>query len=147
MDRQSDGELMMDNDHLESKNKACLTDAVGCLQIYCLVGCSLLRECIKLLVNHRRFQQCILLAILINTLSMGIEYHNQVNEEQNDLPFRYYLFLSLFIIFIIFFVLIITRHYTAHASKCEILMLLSITFRGVLKKKTNVNNRHHNFEV
>ncbi|KAF0750683.1 voltage-dependent T-type calcium channel subunit alpha-1H isoform X7 [Aphis craccivora] len=80
MDRQSDGELMMDNDHLESKNKACLTDAVGCLQIYCLVGCSLLRECIKLLVNHRRFQQCILLAILINTLSMGIEYHNQPTE-------------------------------------------------------------------
>ncbi|XP_022162041.1 voltage-dependent T-type calcium channel subunit alpha-1G isoform X5 [Myzus persicae] len=80
MDKQSDGELMMDNDHLESKNKACLTDAVGCLQIYCLVGCSLLRECIKLLVNHRRFQQCILLAILINTLSMGIEYHNQPTE-------------------------------------------------------------------
>ncbi|KAL5240540.1 hypothetical protein ACI65C_007950 [Semiaphis heraclei] len=80
MDRQSDSELMMDNDHLESKNKACLTDAVGCLQIYCLVGCSLLRECIKLLVNHRRFQQCILLAILINTLSMGIEYHNQPTE-------------------------------------------------------------------
>lgn len=79
MDRQSDGEPMMDDDNSESKNKACLTDAMGCLQIYCLVGCSLLRECIKLLVNHRRFQQCILLAILINTLSMGIEYHNQVN--------------------------------------------------------------------
>jgi hypothetical protein len=80
MDRQSDGELMMDDedDRSEGKNKACLADAMGCLQIYCLVGCSLLRECIKLLVNHRRFQQCILLAILINTLSMGIEYHNQV---------------------------------------------------------------------
>lgn len=97
MDRQSDGELMMDNDHLESKNKACLTDAVGCLQIYCLVGCSLLRECIKLLVNHRRFQQCILLAILINTLSMGIEYHNQVT--QNETIYLYiiiYLFLLYF---------------------------------------------------
>lgn len=82
MDRQSDGELMMDDDNSESKNKACLTDTMGCLQIYCLVGCSLLRECIKLLVNHRRFQQCILLAILINTLSMGIEYHNQVNEHK-----------------------------------------------------------------
>ncbi|XP_050424042.1 voltage-dependent T-type calcium channel subunit alpha-1G isoform X2 [Adelges cooleyi] len=80
LDRQSEGELMVEDDHLESKNKACLTDAVGCLQIYCLVGCSLLRECIKLLVNHRRFQQCILLAILINTLSMGIEYHNQPQE-------------------------------------------------------------------
>lgn len=78
MGRQSDRELMMDGDRSESKNKACFADAVGCLQIYCLVGCSLLRECIKLLVNHRRFQQCILLAILINTLSMGIEYHNQV---------------------------------------------------------------------
>lgn len=90
MDRQSDGELMMDDDHSESKNKACLMDTMGCLQIYCLVGCSLLRECIKLLVNHRRFQQCILLAILINTLSMGIEYHNQVKRRTNDLPFRCY---------------------------------------------------------
>lgn len=85
MGRQSDRELMMDDDHSESKNKACFADAVGCLQIYCLVGCSLLRECIKLLVNHRRFQQCILLAILINTLSMGIEYHNQVNYGQRKL--------------------------------------------------------------
>jgi hypothetical protein len=31
------------------------------------------------MVNHDRFQQGILLAILINTLSMGIEYHNQVS--------------------------------------------------------------------
>jgi hypothetical protein len=31
------------------------------------------------LVQHKYFQQGILLAILINTLSMGIEYHNQVS--------------------------------------------------------------------
>lgn len=35
------------------------------------------RRKIKLLVDHKYFQQGILLAILINTLSMGIEYHNQ----------------------------------------------------------------------
>ena len=37
-----------------------------------------LRWWIKKFVDHRIFQQGILLAILVNTLSMGIEYHNQV---------------------------------------------------------------------
>ncbi|CAK1547322.1 unnamed protein product [Leptosia nina] len=41
---------------------------------------SLLRKHIKAIVNHKYFQQGILLAILINTLSMGIEYHNQPEE-------------------------------------------------------------------
>ncbi|XP_050464943.1 voltage-dependent T-type calcium channel subunit alpha-1G isoform X6 [Cataglyphis hispanica] len=36
-----------------------------------------IQRCIKKLVEHKYFQQGILLAILINTLSMGIEYHNQ----------------------------------------------------------------------
>lgn len=35
---------------------------------------------VKRLVEHKYFQQGILLAILINTLSMGIEYHNQPPE-------------------------------------------------------------------
>lgn len=38
---------------------------------------SLTRKYIKLLVKHKYFQQGILLAILVNTLSMGIEYHDQ----------------------------------------------------------------------
>lgn len=103
MDGQSDGEPMMDDDHSESKNKACLADAMGCLQIYCLVGCSLLRECIKLLVNHRRFQQCILLAILINTLSMGIEYHNQVRTRRKTTTQTIYRPLVVVVIVIISF--------------------------------------------
>lgn len=37
-----------------------------------------MRRWIKKLVEHKYFQQGILLAILINTMSMGIEYHNQV---------------------------------------------------------------------
>lgn len=41
---------------------------------------SYLRRCIKRLVEHKYFQQGILLAILINTLSMGIEYHDQPAE-------------------------------------------------------------------
>lgn len=36
-----------------------------------------IRRKIKQLVEHKYFQQGILLAILINTLSMGIEYHKQ----------------------------------------------------------------------
>ncbi|XP_026724837.1 voltage-dependent T-type calcium channel subunit alpha-1G-like isoform X5 [Trichoplusia ni] len=41
---------------------------------------SKLRKKIKNIVDHKYFQQGILLAILINTLSMGIEYHNQPEE-------------------------------------------------------------------
>ncbi|KAL0279686.1 UNVERIFIED_CONTAM: hypothetical protein PYX00_001187 [Menopon gallinae] len=42
--------------------------------LYCLCN---IRRFIKALVEHKYFQQGILLAILFNTLSMGIEYHNQ----------------------------------------------------------------------
>lgn len=38
------------------------------------------RKYIKILVEHKYFQQGILLAILVNTLSMGIEYHKQPEE-------------------------------------------------------------------
>ena len=34
----------------------------------------------KILVDSKYFQRGILLAILVNTLSMGIEYHNQVRQ-------------------------------------------------------------------
>lgn len=37
----------------------------------------ILRKYIKILVEHKLFQHGILLAILINTLSMGIEHHEQ----------------------------------------------------------------------
>ncbi|XP_050328266.1 uncharacterized protein LOC126758195 isoform X4 [Bactrocera neohumeralis] len=49
------------------------------ISIYrCLMRvCGVMRRYIKLLVEHKYFQQGILLAILINTLSMGIEYHKQ----------------------------------------------------------------------
>ncbi|XP_075158330.1 ca[2+]-channel protein alpha[[1]] subunit T [Haematobia irritans] len=42
--------------------------------------CGIGRRYVKRLVEHKYFQQGILLAILINTLSMGIEYHNQPEE-------------------------------------------------------------------
>lgn len=50
--------------------------------IYKMVKNSLhcIRMYIKNIVEHKYFQQGILLAILINTLSMGIEYHNQPEE-------------------------------------------------------------------
>ncbi|KAI5728156.1 hypothetical protein M8J77_012311 [Diaphorina citri] len=49
--------------------------------IQCFMNlCHLARQGIKVMVNHKYFQQGILLAILINTLSMGIEYHNQPEE-------------------------------------------------------------------
>lgn len=42
------------------------------------LGC--IQRHVKRMVEHKYFQQGILLAILINTLSMGIEYHNQPEE-------------------------------------------------------------------
>ncbi|XP_050718751.1 voltage-dependent T-type calcium channel subunit alpha-1G-like isoform X6 [Eriocheir sinensis] len=39
--------------------------------------CSFIQTYTKKLVEHRYFQRGILVAILINTLSMGVEYHNQ----------------------------------------------------------------------
>ncbi|XP_053658326.1 voltage-dependent T-type calcium channel subunit alpha-1G [Anopheles marshallii] len=42
--------------------------------------CHVTRIVVKKLVDHKYFQQGILLAILINTLSMGIEYHDQPAE-------------------------------------------------------------------
>ncbi|XP_049285506.1 voltage-dependent T-type calcium channel subunit alpha-1G isoform X3 [Anopheles funestus] len=42
--------------------------------------CHVTRVVVKKLVDHKYFQQGILLAILINTLSMGIEYHDQPAE-------------------------------------------------------------------
>lgn len=42
---------------------------------------SLIQSYTKKLVEHRYFQRGILVAILINTLSMGVEYHNQVSLE------------------------------------------------------------------
>lgn len=44
----------------------------------CVCGIRCVQRWVKKLVEHKYFQQGILLAILINTLSMGIEYHNQV---------------------------------------------------------------------
>ena len=41
------------------------------------------QQSVKALVEHKYFQQGLLGAILINTLSMGIEYHNQVSGNIN----------------------------------------------------------------
>ncbi|XP_063224731.1 voltage-dependent T-type calcium channel subunit alpha-1G [Bacillus rossius redtenbacheri] len=46
----------------------------------CLGALRRAQRAVKALVEHKYFQQGILLAILINTLSMGIEYHNQPEE-------------------------------------------------------------------
>lgn len=45
----------------------------------CICSIRCISRSIKKLVEHKYFQQGILVAILINTLSMGIEYHNQVS--------------------------------------------------------------------
>ncbi|XP_041563972.1 voltage-dependent T-type calcium channel subunit alpha-1G isoform X4 [Drosophila elegans] len=59
-----------------SPTTRCLIAVYRCLSRVC----SWARRYIRRLVEHKYFQQGILLAILINTLSMGIEYHNQPPE-------------------------------------------------------------------
>ncbi|KYN07935.1 Voltage-dependent T-type calcium channel subunit alpha-1G [Cyphomyrmex costatus] len=56
-----------------SRPRQLLRRTVSC----CICTLRCIRRWIKKLVEHKYFQQGILLAILINTLSMGIEYHNQ----------------------------------------------------------------------
>ncbi|XP_024084180.1 voltage-dependent T-type calcium channel subunit alpha-1H isoform X4 [Cimex lectularius] len=56
------------------KEPGCLMKGCLCFRYCFLAG---IRRAIKSLVEHKYFQQGILLAILINTLSMGIEHHNQ----------------------------------------------------------------------
>jgi len=58
----------------KGRMKTCLESVGGCF-LCCFRGT---RKYIQALVEHKYFQQGILLAILFNTLSMGVEYHNQV---------------------------------------------------------------------
>lgn len=55
----------------------------------CICTLRCVRRWIKRLVEHKYFQQGILLAILINTLSMGIEYHNQVMRSKEKYSLTY----------------------------------------------------------
>ncbi|XP_059352397.1 voltage-dependent T-type calcium channel subunit alpha-1G-like isoform X2 [Daphnia carinata] len=67
--------------------------------------CSLIKEyyktfqrSVKALVEHKYFQQGLLGAILINTLSMGIEYHNQPEELTLTVEFSNVIFSAIFAI-------------------------------------------------
>lgn len=64
--------------HKQTKNRCLLPIVIGWRWFRKIA--SFMRRCIKVLVEHKYFQQGILLAILINTLSMGIEYHDQPEE-------------------------------------------------------------------
>ncbi|KAM3865195.1 voltage-dependent T-type calcium channel subunit alpha-1H-like [Diretmus argenteus] len=60
---------------------------------HCWVG---LRSQVKLIVGSRYFNRGIMIAILINTLSMGIEYHEQPQELTDVLEISNMVFTSLF---------------------------------------------------
>lgn len=57
-----------------------------------------LNQNIKRLVDHRYFQRLILLAILINAISMGIEYHNQPEQLTEAVEISNIVFACLFLI-------------------------------------------------
>ncbi|XP_074604858.1 ca[2+]-channel protein alpha[[1]] subunit T [Brevipalpus obovatus] len=68
----------------------CLCDNSCC---HCV---SWFRSVLQIVVNHRYFQRFIFLAILFNTLSMGIEYHNQPIELTHALELSNLIFTFLF---------------------------------------------------
>lgn len=70
----------------------------GCITGYKVISkiFHFIRKYIKRLVDHKYFQQGILLAILINTLSMGIEYHNQPEELTAIVEMSNYVFSAIF---------------------------------------------------
>lgn len=72
-------QLHLSSEDLEKKHSHIYSAILTCYKIVSKI-CHFIRKYIKRMVDHKYFQQGILLAILINTLSMGIEYHNQPEE-------------------------------------------------------------------
>lgn len=72
-------QLHMSSEDLEKDRSRFYGTCVTCYKVVSKIF-HFIRKYIKRLVDHKYFQQGILLAILINTLSMGIEYHNQPEE-------------------------------------------------------------------
>lgn len=62
----------------------------------CCLACSVVQSSIKRLVNHRYFQRFIFLAILINALVMGIEYHDQPIQLTRAVEISNLIFTSIF---------------------------------------------------
>ena len=54
------------------------------------------------MVDHQFFQRAILGAILINTLSMGIEYHEQPQELTDAIEYSNYIFCAIFLLEMVF---------------------------------------------
>lgn len=72
-------QLHLSNEEIAKKRPRVYQAIITCYKVVSKI-CHFIRKYIKKLVDHKYFQQGILLAILINTLSMGIEYHNQPEE-------------------------------------------------------------------
>lgn len=73
-------ELFQNNTFEDTKKKQTWLKYVLIVYQSCCYVLAFIRKYIKLLVESKWFQQGILLAILINTLSMGIEFHKQPEE-------------------------------------------------------------------
>lgn len=72
-------QLHLSNEELDNTHSPVYRAIVTSYKVVSKV-CHFIRKYIKRVVDHKYFQQGILFAILINTLSMGIEYHNQPEE-------------------------------------------------------------------
>lgn len=72
-------QLHLSNEDIEKEHSRIYSACLTCYKLVWKIF-HFIRKYIKMMVDHKYFQQGILLAILINTLSMGIEYHNQPEE-------------------------------------------------------------------
>ena len=78
-----------------SSDEECFESAF-CAKNPCFKCLSCVQRALKSIVNHRYFQRFIFLAILFNTLSMSIEYHNQPEKLTQALEISNIIFTGLF---------------------------------------------------
>ncbi len=88
-----------DDDNYEEKKKKKKKSKISLLfDQYCLSYVTKFRQLISRFVGSKYFRRIVLSAIVINTLSMGIEYHGQPDELTNALEYSNLVFTSLFAI-------------------------------------------------
>ncbi|XP_053202085.1 voltage-dependent T-type calcium channel subunit alpha-1G-like isoform X3 [Panonychus citri] len=93
-DNEDDEDSSDSEESIDSLDDEHLCDC--CIDCRCLSCLRSIRVYLRLLVNHRYFQRFIFLGILFNTLSMGIEYHNQPDELTQALEMSNLIFTFLF---------------------------------------------------
>ncbi|CAF3603222.1 unnamed protein product [Adineta steineri] len=86
------------NDNYEERKKKKKSRICSCLDKYCFSYLTKFRQLLSNFVASKFFRRVVLTAIVINTLSMGIEYHGQPDSLTNALEYSNIVFTTLFAI-------------------------------------------------